>query len=257
MIGVFDSGIGGLTVLNRIRQLIPEQSVLYVADQAYSPYGDQTEAMVLQRSHRITDWLSGQGCQLIVVACNTATAIAIDDLRRQHPLPIVGVEPGVKPAALKTQTRKIGILATENTVASRRYKTLIQQFIPNVEVISQGCSGLADAIESDPERIPDLLHQYLKPLLLAGVDQIVLGCTHYPLIRSQIEAIAGHQARVVDTSEAIAQEVRRRLSPTDAGTRPTMRWLTTRNSDTNTRILEHYDTLESLHGLTPEALSLF
>lgn len=256
MIGVFDSGIGGLTVLNKIQQLLPQQALVYVADQAYSPYGDQSEACVQQRSRRVTQWLIDQGADIVVIACNTATAIAIDPLRSQFNIPIVGVEPGVKPAALKSQTRKIGILATENTVASSRYKALIQQFLPNVMVISQGCSGLADAIEKDPEQVPHLLERYVTPLLDAGVDQIVLGCTHYPLIASQIETLAGHQARIVDTSEAIAQEVKRRLPPGKDLNLPTLRWYSTRLAESQADLLSAYDSLNGLSNLKPAALDL-
>ncbi|EAR09479.1 glutamate racemase [Reinekea blandensis] len=256
MIGVFDSGLGGLTVLNSIRSLLPDQALIYVADQAYTPYGDQSEATVTQRSREISQWLIEQGCQLIVIACNTATAIAIDQLRREFSVPIVGVEPGVKPAALLSRTRKIGILATENTVASQRYQRLIQAFLPNVQVISQGCSGLADAIESDPEAIPALLQKYLCPLLDEGVDQVVLGCTHYPLIRSQIEQLAGARARVIDTSDAIAMEVRRRLPAKTSNDVVDVRWYTTKFDASQAGRLQHYDQLKALAGVQPEALNL-
>lgn len=256
MIGVFDSGLGGLTVLNSIRQRLPAQSLLYVADQAFTPYGDRSERAVRERSRLISDWLIAQGCQVIVIACNTATAIAIDDLRRELSVPIVGVEPGVKPAAIHSLTRKIGILATENTVASERYQRLIQAFLPNVDVISQGCSGLADAIESEPSAVSPLLERYLAPLLDEGVDQIVLGCTHYPLIRSQIEALAGDRARIVDTSDAIAQEVARRLPADCMDTSVEIRWFTTRFDAAQAGRLHRYDCLEALTGLQPESLVL-
>ena len=256
MIGVFDSGLGGLTVLNSIRCLLPDQSLIYVADQAYTPYGDQSEATVTQRSREISQWLIEQGCQLIVIACNTATAIAIDQMRREFSVPIVGVEPGVKPAALHSRTRKIGILATENTVASQRYQRLIQAFLPNVQVISQGCSGLADAIESDPEAIQPLLQKYLCPLLDEGVDQVVLGCTHYPLIRSQIEQLAGARARVIDTSDAIAMEVRRRLPAMSTNDAAVVHWFTTKFDASQVGRLQHYDQLKALFGVQPEPLNL-
>lgn len=256
MIGVFDSGLGGLTVLNSIRKRLPDQTLLYVADQAFTPYGDRSEQQIKDRCRLISDWLIDQGCQLIVVACNTATAIAIDGLRQTLDIPIVGVEPGVKPAALHSLTRKIGILATENTVASERYQRLIQAFLPNVGVISQGCSGLEDAIESDPAMIPPLLERYLQPLLNDGVDQIVLGCTHYPLIRSRIEALAGAQARIVDTSDAIAQEVVRRLPEGDSDQPSVCRWYTTGNEASQVALLDQYDRLDALVGLEPASLWL-
>ncbi|MFQ3229806.1 glutamate racemase [Reinekea sp.] len=210
MIGVFDSGVGGLTVLSSVAQLMPNTSLIYVADRAHAPYGDLTEAKLLQRSRLITQWLIAQGCSLIVIACNTATALAIDTLREEFDLPIVGVEPGVKPAAISSQSHCIGIMATENTVASSRYKRLLERFMPSVKIISQGCMGLADAIEQDSNKIAALLERYSQPLISAGADQLVLGCTHYPLVKDQLSALVGRKIQIVDTSDAVALEVKRR-----------------------------------------------
>ncbi|TCS42091.1 glutamate racemase [Reinekea marinisedimentorum] len=220
MIGVFDSGIGGLTVLAEIHQALPEAPLCYVADQKFAPYGNQPELFVSERSVRITQWLIQQGCTLIVVACNTATAIAIRQLRGEFAVPIVGVEPGVKPAALRSLSQKIAILATDNTLASRRYQALLEQFLPRVEVISQGCTGLAAAIERCSDELPALLHEYCSPLIDNGIDQIVLGCTHYPLVKDEIAQLCSPSVSVVDTSYAIAQEVKRRFAegePSNAG----------------------------------------
>ncbi|MFC3702143.1 glutamate racemase [Reinekea marina] len=212
MIGVFDSGIGGLTVLSSIYKLMPESPLIYVADQAHAPYGNLSDALLLKRCRLITSWLEAQGCTLVVIACNTATAMAIDTLRKEFTVPIVGVEPGIKPAAISSQSRCVGILATENTVASGRYKRLLERFMPSVSIASQGCPGLADAIEQGSHSIDSLLQQYSKPLLQAGADQIVLGCTHYPLVMQRLQKIVGNEINIIDTSDAVALEVQRRYN---------------------------------------------
>lgn len=211
MIGVFDSGVGGLTILTEIHERLPGESLIYFADQAYNPYGNLSEATIVERSEWIIRFLIKQGATMIVIACNTATASAIDSMRQRFSLPIVGVEPGIKPAALNSQTRKIGILATENTVASNRYLALMQRFVPEVEVISQPCRGLADAIEIADSNIPALLDQYVQPLLDQQIDHLVLGCTHYPLVTEQLAPMVEPDVTLVDTSEAVAMEVERRL----------------------------------------------
>jgi glutamate racemase len=210
MIGVFDSGIGGLALLSHIRAQLPDTPILYLADQAYAPYGDLTHDRVVERSRVISQWLQAQGCTLVVVACNTATALAIEALRTFCAIPIVGVEPGIKPAALQSLSQRIGILATENTVASTRYLLLLERFLPDVEILSQGCAGLADAIEQQSEDLDQRLLRYCQPLIDWGVDQIVLGCTHYPLVKERIALLVGPQVTIVDTSGAIALEVKRR-----------------------------------------------
>jgi glutamate racemase len=210
MIGVFDSGVGGLTVLSQIRQQCPDVPLMYVADSAFAPYGDLTVEKVQERSVKLSQWLLDQGCSMIVVACNTATALAIEHLRDTFSVPIVGVEPGIKPAALNSKTQTIGILATENTVVSQRYRTLLERFLPNVEVLSQGCMGLADAIEQASPNTQALLLEYTAPMLAKSADHLVLGCTHYPLVKEQLQAIVTEQVTIVDTSCAVALEVKRR-----------------------------------------------
>ncbi|TXR54922.1 glutamate racemase [Reinekea thalattae] len=204
MIGVFDSGLGGLTVLTQLKIHYPKLSLLYVADQHYSPYGNKPAELIVQRCRSITQWLVDQGCSVIVVACNTATALAIELLREEFDLPIVGVEPGVKPAALSSQCKKIAVLATENTVSSQRYSELLSRFLPSVTVVSQRCVGLADAIEHSSEQLPRLIKKYCQPLVAEGVDHIVLGCTHYPLITDQILTALGKPVAIVDTGRAVA-----------------------------------------------------
>lgn len=212
MIGIFDSGVGGLTVARWVRQEIPEASIIYIADQGYAPYGNRPQWQLQQRCDHIVDWLVGQGAQLIIVACNTATAHCIDNLRDRLSVPIVGAEPGIKPAALGSKKGSIGILATENTIASERYRTLAAKFNPKTLIINQPCPGLADAIEQGPDN-PDthrLLHSFVPGLVAAGIDRLVLGCTHYPLVADHIQALAGEQVSLIDTGKAIAAEARRR-----------------------------------------------
>jgi len=251
MIGIFDSGVGGLTILSKIRELLVETPLVYVADHAYAPYGDLTHENVTDRSIAITQWLIDKGCSLVVVACNTATAISVDALRRQFDVPIVGVEPGVKPAAINSITQRIGILATENTVASQRYQCLLERYLPDVEIISQGCGGLADAIEKKSPDIDHLLKKYCEPLIEKNVDQIVLGCTHYPLVKDRLKQIAGENISVIDTSEAIAQEVKRRLYVgVDAVSSVSIRLHTTGATPQLVDVVKAYKSLDGLRDVT-------
>ncbi len=255
MIGVFDSGVGGFTVLSAIKQRLPDVSLVYIADQAYAPYGNLTAQCIIDRSLLITRWLIDQGCSLVVVACNTATAVAIDVLRENIDLPIVGVEPGIKPAALNSVSQKIGILATENTVASVRYLNLIERFVPDVNIISQGCAGLADAIEHQTEQLPVLLEKYCQPLVAQGVDQIVLGCTHYPLVKEQINQVCGNKISIIDTSDAIAAEVFRRYESAPRS-RPKLEVYTTEYQHHLLDTFTHYDALNWLQDFPTQTVDL-
>jgi glutamate racemase len=258
MIGVFDSGVGGLTVLTSINQLCPDIPLMYVADHAFAPYGSLSTETLYSRSLDISYWLADHGCDLIVVACNTATALAIDKLRTELKLPIVGVEPGIKPAALKSLTQKIGILATENTVVSDRYRDLMTRFLPNVEVLSQGCAGLADAIEQDSDSVEPLLAKYVRPLLGQGIDHLVLGCTHYPLVKSQIAKLVGTSINVVDTSEAVALEVKRRYENETGNERSqqNVQLITTSNEDSFKAVIQQYELLDWLTKTEVSTLEL-
>jgi glutamate racemase len=258
MIGVFDSGVGGLTVLSQIRAQLPDTPILYLADQAHAPYGDLTQARVIERSRLISQWLQTQGCTLVVVACNTATALAIDALRASFDIPIVGVEPGIKPAAIQSLSQRIGILATANTVASDRYLRLLERVLPDIEILSQGCAGLADAIEQQSADLDQLLQRYCQPLIDQGVDQIVLGCTHYPLVKERIARLVGPQVTIVDTSGAIALEVKRRYPQDLAGPQvgAPIRLYTTGSAAEFDRLVGAYPLLAWLSGLASHELSL-
>ncbi len=213
-IGVFDSGVGGLSILKEIRRELPSEDLLYVADSAHVPYGEKSVEYIERRSTAITEFLLDNGAKAVVVACNTATAVAIHSLRSRFPVPIVGIEPAVKPAAEMTRSGVVGILATSGTLASDRFSTLRSRFDSEVEVLVQPCTGLVEQVEraelsSDATR--GLLEKYLVSLLDRGADVIVLGCTHYPFLAPLIREIAGPAISLIDPSAAVAREVRRRL----------------------------------------------
>lgn len=207
-IGIFDSGVGGLSVLRALRLRRPDIPLLYVADSGHAPYGDRDPAHALQRSLRVTEHLMDQGARLIVIACNTATARAIDTLRQRYPgITWVGVEPGIKPAVRRSANGRIGVLATPSTLSSPRFDSLIDRFARSCEVIRVPCKGLAAAIEqggpSDPALDP-LLDRCCEPVIRSGADTVVLGCTHYPFVAERIAARLGPRVQLLDTADAVA-----------------------------------------------------
>ncbi|MDX1491137.1 MAG: glutamate racemase [Pseudohongiellaceae bacterium] len=209
-IGIFDSGIGGLSTLKPLRQLLPNEDFIYVADMAFSPYGDKSQSILTQRADAICEFLIKQDVKAIVIACNTATAASIAELRQKLSLPIIGVEPGIKPASEQSLSGVAGILATGRTLSSAKFQTLLKQFSDKLTLLVQACPGLAEAIEEGElgvEKRATLIHQYAEPLLKQGADTLVLGCTHYPLIAQEISQLLGSQIRLIDTSEAIAKQV--------------------------------------------------
>ncbi|GAB4057475.1 glutamate racemase [Uliginosibacterium sediminicola] len=215
-IGVFDSGVGGLSVLREIRARLPHEELLYVADSGYAPYGNRSAAEIIARSQYISEFLLAQGAKALVIACNTATAAAAADLRARWPaLPIIGMEPAVKPATLATRSGVVGVLATSGTLASARFAALLDTFGQGVEVVTQACVGLVEHIERGELAAPAtraLLARYLQPLLDAGADVIVLGCTHYVFLRDEVQALAGPSVRLIDTGAAVAAELARKLA---------------------------------------------
>jgi len=214
-IGVFDSGIGGLSVLGKIRAQLPAEHLLYIADKAYVPYGNKSEYEIKQRAELISQYFIDQHrVKAIVIACNTATAAAVAYLREHLSIPVIGMEPGLKPAVEQSVTGVVGILATENTLNSEKFSHLVNRFGEQAEVISQQCSGLVERIElgdfSGP-KTRKLVQYYLSRLLAKGVDSIVLGCTHYPYIKPLIEEIAGDGVQVIETSDAVARHLKNSL----------------------------------------------
>jgi len=218
-IGVFDSGVGGLSVLKHIHTLLPHESLIYVADSANAPYGNKTPEEITERCLALTDFLLAHGAKAIVVACNTATAAAIDRLRQEHPaLPIVGMEPAVKPAAAASKNGIIGVLATVGTLKSAQFAALLENYGRNVKVVTQACIGLVECIERgelDGSETLALLQKYLKPLLDEGADTIVLGCTHYPFVKPLIQELVGEGVTLVDTGAAVAKRLQSLLAECD------------------------------------------
>ena len=213
-IGVFDSGVGGLSVFRRIRADLPHEALLYVADSGHAPYGNKPAEFIARRAFAITEFLLEQGAKAVVVACNTATAAAIVRLRAHFSLPIIGIEPALKPAVAETRSGVVGILATGNTVRSDKFAALLDQHGHRARVMVQPCPGLADCVEhgelSGP-RPRTLLERYLEPLLAQGADTLVLGCTHYPFLIPLIQRLAGPNVAILDPSPAVARQLRRRL----------------------------------------------
>jgi len=213
-IGVFDSGIGGLSVLTHIRRLLPAESLLYVADTGHLPYGSKSPDVVLRRSVAISRFLVAQGAKAIVVACNTATAAAVAELRRRFALPVIGVEPGLKPGISLSRGGVVGVLATEGTLGSEKFQRLISIHGQQRQVIVQPCPGWVEQVESgafDSAETRELVDSTIAPLRRRGADTLVLGCTHYPFLRPLIEELAGPAVQIVDTGPAIARELQRRL----------------------------------------------
>ena len=212
-IGVFDSGLGGLTVLKALQKVLPEEDFVYVADNKYCPYGNRSPNEIRQRSDAILKFFSSYPMKAVVVACNTATAAAVKELREKYQLPIIGVEPGVKPACEITQTGQIGVLATAGTLNSEKYENLRNLHGKDVEVFEQACEGLVQAIELEYPNFSEtkkLLKLYLAPFKTQRVDTIVLGCTHYPLIEELIHAEM-HSVVTINTGAAIARQLEAQL----------------------------------------------
>ena len=221
-IGVFDSGVGGLSVLRHIQQALPGEHLLYFSDAQFAPYGGRAEQQIEARAQAIGDYLTRRGVKAIVVACNTATAVAIETLRRAYPsLILVGVEPGLKPAAARSHNKIVGVLATAATLASTRFTRLRDEIslATGVQFLMQACVGLADQIEQGALHSATtraLLRRYVMPLLDQGADTLVLGCTHYPFVLAEIEAILLERGctavALVDTGEAVTRQLVRLLA---------------------------------------------
>ncbi len=217
-IGVFDSGVGGISVLRHIRTVLPNENLLYVADSKYAPYGNKSPEFIRERAVFLADFLIAQGAKALVVACNTATAAAVETLRERYDLPIIGMEPAVKPAAAATKSGVVGILATVGTLKSAQFAALLESYGQSVTVVTEGCHGLVECIERGElatKETRTLLEGYLQPLLDGRVDTIVLGCTHYPFVRPLIEEIVGNEITLIDTGAAVARQLQKRLAEQD------------------------------------------
>lgn len=213
-IGVFDSGIGGISLLKCMREAMPCEDFIYIADSFFAPYGNKPKGFIEKRALSISRFLIEKNAKAIVVACNTATAAAISTMRSLFNLPVIGMEPGVKPAISITKTGTVGILATTETLNSEKFKNLVERFCCGCNIVTQDCPGLVEKIEEirllDEETLV-LIKKYLSSLLSRGADTIVLGCTHYLFLTDIIREIAGDQVKVIDTGTAVTREVIRRL----------------------------------------------
>lgn len=217
-IGVFDSGVGGLSVLREIRRELPHEDLIYVADSGHAPYGDKPMEVIEARAVAITEFLLGQGAKAVVVACNTATGAAARLLRTRYPVPIIAMEPAVKPAVAQTRSGVVGVLATRRTLESHNFSVLMQRVGAGAQVLLQPCPGLVERVEAgdlDGDYTRALLADYLQPLLERGADTLVLGCTHYPHLIPLIGELAGPEVAVLDSGAAVARQVRRRLEAHD------------------------------------------
>jgi glutamate racemase len=215
-IGIFDSGIGGLTVANAILAQLPNESICYFGDTAHIPYGTKQVPTIRQYCEQITTFLLTRSCKAIVVACNTATAAALPHLRAKWPdIPFIGMEPAVKPAVLASKSRKIGVLATQTTFKSPRYQNLLTRFAEGYTCFENPCIGLVERIEAGEWEHPAvhlLLQKIIEPMLESGVDTLVLGCTHYPFVQPTIASIAGRKVEIIDPAPAIARQLARVLA---------------------------------------------
>lgn len=213
-IGLFDSGVGGISVLREIRRLLPVEDLLYYADSGHCPYGGKTRDQIQMRAIAITELCLARGAKLIVVACNTATIAAVEHLRATYPIPFVGMEPAVKPAAAQTRSGVVGVLATGAALAGEKFHKLLADHAKGVRVITQPCPGLVEQVEAGDlggAQTRALVERYTQPLLAQGADALVLGCTHYPFLRPLIQEIVGPAVALIDTGAAVARQTQRVL----------------------------------------------
>jgi glutamate racemase len=214
-IGVFDSGVGGLSVLRHIRDRLPHASLIYVADSGYVPYGDKSPQFIEQRADAITRFLLSRNADAVVIACNTATAAAAPCLREKYAIPILGMEPAVKPAITATRRGVVGVLATVGTLESARFAALLERYAGDVKIVTQGCPGLVEQVEQGALtdlRTRDLVERYTAPLIAQGADTVILGCTHYAFLAPLIRDVVGTSVALVETGDAVARHLQHRIN---------------------------------------------
>tara|TARA_R110002051_G_scaffold217302_3_gene281305 strand:- start:5457 stop:6236 length:780 start_codon:yes stop_codon:yes gene_type:complete len=210
-IGIFDSGVGGTSIWKEIHKLLPFENTIYLADSKNAPYGEKSEQEIIDLSSKNTEYLLKQECKLIVVACNTATTNAISYLRNTYDVPFIGIEPAIKPAAIQSQSKTIGILATKGTLSSALFHNTSKNFSDGIKVIEQDGEGLVPLIESgkvSSYETQKLLEKYLAPMIAQGIDYLVLGCTHYPYLIPAIQKILPAHVRIIDSGEAVAKQTK-------------------------------------------------
>tara|TARA_B110000967_G_scaffold172740_1_gene183957 strand:- start:9045 stop:9830 length:786 start_codon:yes stop_codon:yes gene_type:complete len=210
-IGIFDSGVGGITIWKTLTELLPYESTYYLADSKNAPYGQNSKEKILNLCIKNTEFLIAKGCKIIVVACNTATTNAIEILRERYAIPFIGIEPAIKPAALKTKNKSIGILATKGTLSSRLFNETSKKYLKDICVTEQIGVGLVELIEKgklESSEVEELLETYLLPMLKNRIDCLVLGCTHYPFLISKIKKITGDSIEIIDSGLAVAKQTK-------------------------------------------------
>jgi glutamate racemase len=210
-IGIFDSGIGGTSIWREINKVLPNESTIYLADSRNAPYGEKSKEQILQLSVKNVELLLQKGCKLIVVACNTATTNAIKELRNSYPVPMIGIEPAIKPAALNSKTKTVGVLATKGTLSSALFNNTAEIHANGIKILDQVGTGLVEQIEKgevNTSKTRKLLQKYLKPMLIEGMDQLVLGCTHYPYLIPLIKEILPENITIIDSGEGVARHTK-------------------------------------------------
>ncbi|WP_273567932.1 glutamate racemase [Maribacter halichondriae] len=217
-IGIFDSGVGGTSIWKEIQALMPKESTLYLADSANAPYGEKSKNEIVRLSIKNTEFLLDQGCKLIVVACNTATTNAIDYLRENYDVPFIGIEPAIKPAALQSKSKTVGVLATKGTLSSSLFHSTSENHANGITIIEREGSGLVELIEAgkiDSPEMHELLKKFLAPMLAEGIDYLVLGCTHYPYLIPMLEKMLPDHVMIIDSGEAVARQTKSILEQRD------------------------------------------
>ena len=210
-IGIFDSGVGGISIWREIHFLLPNEHTIYLADSKNAPYGNRSKSEIIELSIKNTELLIEKGCKLIVVACNTATTNAIKTLRENYQIPFIGIEPAIKPAALNTQTKTVGILATKGTLSSELFHKTTDLYSSGIKVIEQVGEGLVEFIENgdlNSKALKTLLKNYLQPMIDSKIDYLVLGCTHYPFLMPLLLDILPKHVKIIDSGEAVARQTK-------------------------------------------------
>ncbi len=210
-IGIFDSGIGGTSIWMEIQQLLPNENCIYLADSKNAPYGEKSPEEILRLSIKNTELLLQNNCKLIVVACNTATTNAIAYLRKNYSVPFIGIEPAIKPAALHSKSKKIGVLATKGTLASSLFHSTAKHHAGDITILEQQGTGLVELIESgqlNSDTTRELLNSFLRPMLAKGIDHLVLGCTHYPYLIPVLKELLPKNVKIIDSGEAVARQTK-------------------------------------------------
>ncbi len=252
-IGIFDSGVGGTSIWKELNLLLPHENTIYLADSKNAPFGEKTKEEIIALSKKNIDLLLSKNCKLIVVACNTATTNAVKLLRETYNIPIIGIEPAIKPAALQTKTKAVGILATKGTLSSELFHKTTDLFTNGVDVIEQVGEGLVQLIETgmiNSQEMTSLLKMYIKPMLDANVDYLVLGCTHYPYLIPQLLELLPKHIKIIDSGEAVARQTQAVLKQhallNNAKNKPNLQFYSNGNIEVLASLLENNITIEYL-----------